>query len=250
MPYCTIQNKQFYYQEKGAGTPLIFLHGNTASSNMFYEILPLYKGYRLILPDFLGNGKSQRLDCFPVDFWYDQACQLIELLDQLKLRECILVGTSGGAIAALNVALERPDLCRCVICDSFMGEKMEERLFHGFEEERIASLENEESSLFYKNMQGEDYEKVVLQDTAMLVEHVKANIRCVHKYVEDLKVPVLLLGSSEDDMITKIDSYYTAMCKRSSMLEMKVFDKGTHPSLCTNAKQCAYAIHEFIYRHI
>ena len=64
--------KSIFYEECGQGTPLIFLHGNTASSKLFLPILALYSGrYRCICPDFLGNGRSDRVEAFPTDLWQD-----------------------------------------------------------------------------------------------------------------------------------------------------------------------------------
>ena len=38
MSYFTFENKMIYYSECGTGRPLLFLHGNTASSNMYAQI--------------------------------------------------------------------------------------------------------------------------------------------------------------------------------------------------------------------
>lgn len=69
MPYFTYQSKQIYYSEAGAGKPLLFLHGNTASSKMFEPLLPLYTdNFKVILIDFLGNDRSDR-----VVVWYKKS---------------------------------------------------------------------------------------------------------------------------------------------------------------------------------
>lgn len=69
MPYFTYQPKQIYYSEAGAGKPLLFLHGNTASSKMFEPLLPLYTdNFKVILIDFLGNDRSDR-----VVVWYKKS---------------------------------------------------------------------------------------------------------------------------------------------------------------------------------
>ena len=50
--------KRIFYSEFGVGTPLLLLHGNTASSNMFAGIAERYgKDFKVILIDFLGHGK-------------------------------------------------------------------------------------------------------------------------------------------------------------------------------------------------
>ena len=60
--------KRIFYQEYGQGAPMIFLHGNTASSKMFELLMPLYaESFRCILMDFLGNGRSDRVEEFPPD---------------------------------------------------------------------------------------------------------------------------------------------------------------------------------------
>ena len=38
MSYFIYDNKHIFYDEIGNGTPLLFLHGNTASSNMYAGI--------------------------------------------------------------------------------------------------------------------------------------------------------------------------------------------------------------------
>ena len=43
MSYFLFDNKKVFYNEFGMGTPLLFLHGNTASSMMFFEIVEKYK---------------------------------------------------------------------------------------------------------------------------------------------------------------------------------------------------------------
>ena len=74
MSYFTFENKQIYYQELGSGAPLLLLHGNTASSNMFKDIAQQYiTNHTVILIDFLGHGKSQRMEEFPTDLWYFEA---------------------------------------------------------------------------------------------------------------------------------------------------------------------------------
>ena len=43
MPYFSYENKRIYYEKYGKGTPVIFCHGNTASSRMFSLLIPLYE---------------------------------------------------------------------------------------------------------------------------------------------------------------------------------------------------------------
>lgn len=113
MSYFSFQNKRIYYNEFGAGAPLVFLHGNTASSNMFAEAVMKYaESFRVVLIDFLGHGKSDRLEEFPADLWFYEAQQAAALLREKQYTDVNLIGSSGGALAAINVALESPGLVK------------------------------------------------------------------------------------------------------------------------------------------
>ena len=127
MSYFNYQSKRIYDSEQGLGKPGVFLHGDTASSKMFEILLPLYAdNFKVIQIDFLGNGKSDRVEEFPVDLWQEEARQTIALLEHLQYGKVNLVGTSGGAWVAINAALERPDLVERVVADSFDGRTLAE----------------------------------------------------------------------------------------------------------------------------
>ncbi len=122
MAFFKYGDKAVYYEEIGTGLPVVFLHGDTASSKMFGYIIPFYTdSFRVILVDFLGNGQSDRIGEFPPDLWYSQAQQVIAFLEYLDCGKVSLIGTSGGAWVAVNAALERPDLVHRVVADSFDG---------------------------------------------------------------------------------------------------------------------------------
>ena len=125
MAYFHYQSNKIFYKEAGVGTPLIMLHGDTASSVMFEFILPLYQeNFRVILMDFLGNGRSDRVLAFPENLWITQAEQVVALIEHLQLAQVHLLGTSGGAWVAVTTALKRPDLISKVVADSFHGRRL------------------------------------------------------------------------------------------------------------------------------
>ena len=119
MAYFPYGGKSIFYEEFGQGSPVLFLHGNTASSKMFELLMPLYaEKFRCILLDFLGNGRSDRVERFSPDLWQEEARQTIALVEYLQCGKVSLVGTSGGAWAAVNAALLRPDLFHAVVADT------------------------------------------------------------------------------------------------------------------------------------
>ncbi|MEA2313893.1 MAG: hypothetical protein QOI03_585 [Solirubrobacteraceae bacterium] len=86
--------------------PLILLHGLLLSQEMhrpLAEDLAAF-GNRVITLDLLGHGKSDR----PRDMWrYSMSFygeQVIALMDHLQIEEAVVMGTSLGANAALEIA--------------------------------------------------------------------------------------------------------------------------------------------------
>jgi haloalkane dehalogenase len=50
------------YHERGAGAPILFLHGNPTSSYLWRDVIPELEGRgRLIAPDLIGMGDSAKL---------------------------------------------------------------------------------------------------------------------------------------------------------------------------------------------
>ena len=126
MSYFRYEDKLIYYEESSEGSPLILLHGNTSCGKMFDSIVSVFaKKYRVIVPDFLGNGRSERIEKWPSDLWFDWAKQVKALCNHLGLKKVKLIGSSGGALAAINVALEYPELVESFIADSFEGLRVD-----------------------------------------------------------------------------------------------------------------------------
>lgn len=82
MSYFNYQAKNIFYKETGCGKPLIMLHGDTASSTMFEMLLPLHQEhFRVILIDFLGNGKSDRVEKSQQIYGFHKPNRLLHLLN-------------------------------------------------------------------------------------------------------------------------------------------------------------------------
>lgn len=247
MAYFKYTDKNIYYEEIGSGFPVVLLHGDTASSKMFEMLLPLYQDYfKVILIDFLGNGKSDRIEKFPVDLWFTQAQQVIALLEHLNCGKANLIGTSGGAWAAVNTALERPDLVEKVIADSFDGRTLADDFSKNLLEERTFAKNDVHSREFYEWCQGEDWETIVNLNTKALIECADTKLSLFHKPLETLNVPVLFLGSLEDTMCRKnLPEEYEQMKQIISEGKVHLFPYGGHPAILTSAEEFADVVKAF-----
>ena len=240
MSHVAIGDKKLYYAGTGGSgnSPLLLLHGNTASSYMFQPILSLYeKHFRVLVMDFLGHGNSDRLKEFPSDLWFSQAMQAAAVLDALGLRNVNILGTSGGALAALNLALERPDLVGKVIADSFEGESALDAVAAIIAVERTQAKSDPESARFWQACHGDDWESIVDNDTQAMLRHHAMITNFFHGDVSTLAMPVLFTASLEDEFaeIARFPETYAAMLKKIPKGAMHLFPTGGHPALLSNA---------------
>ena len=61
--FVDVLGSKMHYVEEGEGDPILFLHGNPTSSYLWRHILPhLESGARVIAPDLIGMGKSDKPD--------------------------------------------------------------------------------------------------------------------------------------------------------------------------------------------
>lgn len=247
MSYFYYESKKIYYTETGYGKPVLFLHGNTASSRMFEPLRPLYSDrFHVILMDFLGNGKSERLEKFPVDLWLEESRQVFALLEYLDLGRVNLVGTSGGAWVAINAALERRDLVEKVVADSFDGRTLGDNFAESLLQERENAKKDEMGAGFYQWCQGEDWESVVDMDTEALIQCAREELPLFTKSLCELQVPLLLLGSAGDEMLrTDFKEEYRAIAAETGAT-VTVFSTGKHPAILSNAEQAADIICRFL----
>lgn len=247
MSYFSYKDKQCFYKEYGEGEPLIFLHGNTASSKMFEVLMPLYtEKFRCILIDFLGNGQSDRIRKFSPDMWYDEALQAIALIEHLNCGKVNLVGTSGGAWVAINAALERPDLIYAVIADSFDGWTLNDNFSDNLLSERTRAKNDVQARQFYEWYQGKDWEKIVDLDTEALLQCAREKRPLFHKSLKDLRVPVLLVGSKEDEMCrSDLEDEYKQMSTVIPDAKVYIFNQGGHPAILTNAEEFSRLFKDF-----
>lgn len=95
------------------GTPCLLMHGLLLDSLMNRDLARRFagEGYRVILMDFLGHGRSDKpLDPreYRIDFLADQA---LSCLDHLGIDRALIGGCSLGANATLHAADQAPERC-------------------------------------------------------------------------------------------------------------------------------------------
>ena len=91
----------------GAGHPIVFAHGFGCSQDMWRLVAPHFADdHRIVLFDHVGSGGSDLSAYRPgkYDSLEGYADDLLEILDQLDLRDVIFVGHSVGSIIGMLAA--------------------------------------------------------------------------------------------------------------------------------------------------
>src|SRR4051794_14479884 len=108
MTYAKLDSIDLYYEEHGAGEPLILLHGGIHAGEMFGAILPaLSTGRRVIPVDLQGHGHTADVDRpLSPELMADDIAALIE---HLGLERADVMGYSLGGKVALRCAIQHPE---------------------------------------------------------------------------------------------------------------------------------------------
>jgi len=114
MPKVKFNDIELHYNIKGEGEPLIFLHGFSASHQMWEPWIPVYqKGFKMILIDMRGHGGSTN----PSNkFTHRQSAHdIYALLDKLDIKQFKGIGYSSGGMTLLHMATQQLERVKSMV---------------------------------------------------------------------------------------------------------------------------------------
>jgi pimeloyl-ACP methyl ester carboxylesterase len=113
--YVELEGIRTWYDEHGAGDPLVLLHPALTDARAFGPNLDaLSASFHTYLPERRGHGHTPDVDG---PFSYElMADDTIRFLEQVVGGPARLVGCSDGAVVALFTARQRPDLVHRLAC--------------------------------------------------------------------------------------------------------------------------------------
>jgi len=123
MPTLQCNDTELYYEDRGEGAPVVFLHGMMAGSRFFTAQMDAFEdAYRPIALDFRGHGRSAKTETGHLLPQY--ARDLQAFLAALSLEDVVLVGHSMGASVAWEYVEQfgTERLCGLVVVDQPAAE--------------------------------------------------------------------------------------------------------------------------------
>jgi pimeloyl-ACP methyl ester carboxylesterase len=104
----SVKDQSIAYLDVGQGQPVILIHGFGGSMWQWeHQQTPLSAQVRLITPDLIGSGLSDKPD---IAYLPEQMLEyFIGFMDAVQTKQATLVGNSMGAGLAIGMALAHPD---------------------------------------------------------------------------------------------------------------------------------------------
>ena len=140
MPLLKTARLEMFVEEKGQGSPVLFISGTGADLRVRPNVLdgPLAKNFRVIAFDQRGLGQTQKPPG-PYEM-EDYSKDAIALLDSLGIGQVHLVGVSFGGMVGLHIALQFPErMKKIVLCCTSPGGAFASFPFHDLPDDQNAT---------------------------------------------------------------------------------------------------------------
>lgn len=227
MPFITLNGHTLFYREQGSGPLLIILPGNTASSVWHErELTEFGHCHHAVALDLLGTGQSQRMEVWPEDWWQQAARDALALIPALGQQQAILVGTSGGAVAALWASILDPTKVKAVIADSLTETMRPEDLRA---EVRAREQKTPGQIEFWSKAHGAGWEQVVEADNRILLAFADQGGDWFEGRLDEIRCPVFFSGSLQDDLLPEVGEQIPRMAAQVAESEVHLVNGGGHP---------------------
>lgn len=114
--YVEVNGLRMHYIDEGQGEVILCLHGEPSWSYLYRKIIPLLaRSYRVVAPDFIGFGRSDKFterDEYSFKMHHDS---LVAFIEATELTDITLVVQDWGGLLGLTVASEKPDLFKRLV---------------------------------------------------------------------------------------------------------------------------------------
>jgi pimeloyl-ACP methyl ester carboxylesterase len=117
--YVSVSDTRIYYEVTGdeGSPPIVAIHTAGAEGRQWRHAAPLLAdaGYRVVVPDLPGHGKSYPIDWEPHDSIHAHAEFVHAFVETLDLEGPVITGCSIGGDTVLDLAVNHSDTIRCGI---------------------------------------------------------------------------------------------------------------------------------------
>src|SRR3954471_6999040 len=134
VPYADVNSTRLWYEERGSGDAVVFLHAGLLDSRQWDRQLETFAPhYRAVAYDVRGYGRSPAPEVA-----YRLHEDLLRLLDALGIERAAFVGNSMGGKTAIDAALAQPERVSALVA---VGAAMSGFSFRAYSDDQAARAE-------------------------------------------------------------------------------------------------------------
>ena len=216
--YIDINNVKLYYYVVGTGSPLILIHGNGESHEIFDEAVKLLsEHFTCYLLDSRGHGQSQKVSEY---HYADMAEDVYQFIQALSLQNITFYGFSDGGIIGLLLASRYPDLFGRMIIS---GANTSPAAISGWVEEAFQNW------------------RQIMKKSA-LIKLMMTEPDITREQLASIKSPTLVLAGSED-VIDETDTRFIAESIPGA--DLRILPGEDHDSYIVGSTKVAELILEY-----
>jgi pimeloyl-ACP methyl ester carboxylesterase len=255
MPMLDVKGVSLYYNVKGNGTPIIFIHPPLLTSGNFrYQMEELSQDFKVITFDIRGHGRSLYSNQ-PIT--YPLIVEDIkQLLEHLGIEKAFLCGYSTGASIALEFMLTYSDRALGSILVSGMSEASDFYLRNRISIAIKLAKPRTLSFLAYAITYGNSDTKETFR--RLYNEAVKGNARNINQYyqyslkynctnqLENIALPILMVYGKKDKSFHR---YANLLKEKLPDSDLKFIDKEKHQIPTKAAGELNHLIIDFVKSH-
>lgn len=247
MPYLKRDGYRLFYREQGQGPLLLVLPGNTASSACHPGEMDYFSDrYRVVSLDFRGTGQSDRVAAWPNDWWTQAADDTAALINFLGQAHALVMGTSGGAVIALLLAIRHPDLVKAIVADSCVARMSAEWVAEVLQQR---NLHTPEQIAFWQYAHGDDWQAVIGADSDLFRRFGESGGDWFGDHLVQIQCPVLFTASLQDAALPEVGSQLCRMAEQTPQGEAYLFNGGNHPLMWTRPDEFRRVSDAFLVQH-
>lgn len=259
MKVVEVNGKSVHYHDRGAGVPLVLLHGFPLDARIMLEVASRLEGdARTIVPDLPGFGQSSYVGPLTMDSLADD---VHELLHRVGALPCVLGGLSMGGYVSLAFAARHADALRgLILIDTRADPDGDEQRRN---RERFAALAGEQGvqpiidamlPRMFAERTRRDRPEIVQRVTAMMSACPPATAAAASLAMRDradhtgtlqrLAAPLLLVYGRHD--LSTPPSVGEALAQAARHATLRVIDDAGHLSPIEQPAAVADAIRAFL----
>ena len=199
------------YNDLGAGTPIVLLHGLGSKKEAWHPQHVLANQYRLVIPDLRGHGETAINENFTIKNF---ALDIINLLEHLNIPSAFICGLSLGGIVAQEIYKQCPEIVKGLILSNTtayipfaVANSMINLSYRLFKKDQQKLIEHiVVTGLYDKSYKEEARKAFQIRDTYMQSARAPIGIN-YFSVLPTIRKPVLLIGSTHDKVTPSLNIY-------------------------------------------